>query len=246
MKLQCGPAGSNRQAPSLERKSKHQVHWSHDLSPKDRGFLGGGLARDLNEGAGQFKGSPGSPPVQRQIDTVGRMGTDWLGSPTTSPHLPNHELHIVSRCPEDDDRKLTKAFHCSDQVLSPPSDILTEPMEDEDFGIGHGTCEAESLQYFFHYLGLSAGVRYRVKRSSNFLCLDWVRHRIWNDLEDGRPFPEGDTVVDTSEYTIEQLHHILREWGMVPCDADADDRVSGGDRVHRRQSRLIMNPNRSS
>ena len=99
-------------------------------------------------------------------------------------------------------------------------------MDDDDFGIGHGTCEAESLQFFFQYLDLTAGVRYRVKESSNFLCLDWVRHRIRDDLVDGRPFPQDDVTMDSAEYTVESITTLLKSWGLTPCNDGDEDRVS--------------------
>lgn len=114
----------------------------------------------------------------------------------------------------------------SDQVLAPPSDILTDPIDDEAFGIGKGVCEAESLQFFFSYLDMTAGIRYRVNKSANFLCLDWVRHRIWDDLEDGRPFPDGEKMTDATDYTVKEMTEMLRGWGLRPCAADDDDRVS--------------------
>ncbi|KIO28707.1 hypothetical protein M407DRAFT_242912 [Tulasnella calospora MUT 4182] len=112
-----------------------------------------------------------------------------------------------------------------DQVLSPPSDILDLPLDDPDFGIGHGTSEAESLSFFFRYLDLTAGVRYRVLKSPNFLCLDWVRHRIRDDLVDGGSFPEGDETTDLAGYTLRQIEGVIRNWGMVPCYDDDDDRL---------------------
>jgi len=111
-----------------------------------------------------------------------------------------------------------------DQVLAPPSDILTDPIDDENFGIGKGVCEAESLQFFFSYLDLTAGVRYRVNKRANFLCLDWVRHRIWDDLEDGRPYPDGEAMTDATDYTVREMKELLTQWGLDPCDPDDEDR----------------------
>ncbi|KAG8983534.1 hypothetical protein FRB95_006839 [Tulasnella sp. JGI-2019a] len=111
-----------------------------------------------------------------------------------------------------------------DQVLAPPSDILTDPIDDESFGVGKGVCEAESLQFFFSYLDLTAGIRYRVNKSADFLCLDWVRHRIWDDLEDGRPFPNGENMMDATQYTLQSMTDLLRGWGLFPCDDRDEDR----------------------
>jgi len=111
-----------------------------------------------------------------------------------------------------------------DQVLAPPSDILTDPIDDDSFGVGKGICEAESLQFFFSYLDLTAGVRYRVNKSADFLSLDWVRHRIWDDLVDGRPFPAGEKMTDATQYTVQGMTELLRGWGLCPCDDRDEDR----------------------
>lgn len=42
---------------------------------------------------------------------------------------------------------------------------------------------------------------------------------------DGASFPAGESPMEATEYTVEEMAELLREWGMVPCEDYDEDRV---------------------
>ena len=93
---------------------------------------------------------------------------------------------------------------------------------------GEDESEKEALDDLFDG-GLPSDtlVRYRqdlARDGAYFLCYNWALHRIADDLDKGRTFPE-ESQMETTSRDAAEMEEELNKVGLVACKDDDPDRV---------------------